>query len=123
MTTNNLLIELGTEELPPKSLKSLATSFYEAIVSELTATELTFANAKWFATPRRLAVYIEQLEGQQQDKVVEKRGPAVNLAFDESGEPSKAAQGWARSNGITVAEASSTLFNPSLCFATNCAIT
>lgn len=105
MTTNNLLIELGTEELPPKSLKSLATSFYDAIVSELTAAELTFANAKWFATPRRLAVYIEQLEGQQQDKVVEKRGPAVNLAFDESGEPSKAAQGWARSNGITVAEA------------------
>ncbi|MDG1753322.1 MAG: glycine--tRNA ligase subunit beta, partial [Thalassotalea sp.] len=62
-------------------------------------------NATWFATPRRLAVKVNGLVEKQQDKEVEKRGPAINVAFDDAGEPSKAALGWARSNGITIEQA------------------
>lgn len=105
MTTETLLIELGTEELPPKSLKTLATAFYEGIKNQLDASDLAYSDIKWFATPRRIAVQAFDLVAKQQDKVVEKRGPAVNVAFDEQGEPSKAAIGWARSNGITVDQA------------------
>ena len=105
MTTETLLIELGTEELPPKSLKTLATAFYDGIKSQLEANDLAYSDIKWFATPRRLAVQVFDLVAKQQDKMVEKRGPAVNVAFDEQGQPSKAAMGWARSNGITVEQA------------------
>ena len=102
---NTLLIELGTEELPPKSLKNLATIFFEQITSQLKTADLAFENATWFATPRRLAVKVNGLVEKQQDKEVEKRGPAINVAFDDAGEPSKAALGWARSNGITIEQA------------------
>tara|TARA_R110001592_G_scaffold98956_4_gene282106 strand:- start:7909 stop:9984 length:2076 start_codon:yes stop_codon:yes gene_type:complete len=105
MTTETLLIELGTEELPPKSLKTLATAFYDGIKSQLDANGLSYSGIKWFATPRRLAVQVTELVDKQADKVVEKRGPAVNVAFDEQGQASKAAMGWARSNGITVDQA------------------
>ncbi len=105
MTTETLLIELGTEELPPKSLKTLAVAFYDNIKSQLDSNDLTYADIKWFATPRRLAVQVIGLIDKQADKIVEKRGPAVNVAFDEQGQPSKAAMGWARSNGITVEQA------------------
>lgn len=105
MSTNTLLIELGTEELPPKSLKTLAVTFYENIKKQLDDAELSYSNITWFATPRRLAVKVSALTASQADKVVEKRGPAVNVAFDENGVASKAAEGWARSNGITVEQA------------------
>jgi len=105
MVNETLLIELGTEELPPKSLKALATAFYDSIKSQLDSHNLSYAEIKWFATPRRLAVQVIELNDKQADKVVEKRGPAVNVAFDEQGQPSKAAMGWARSNGITVEQA------------------
>jgi glycyl-tRNA synthetase beta chain len=105
MTTETLLIELGTEELPPKSLKNLAVTFYQQIKAQLDSADLTYSDIHWFATPRRLAVKVDNLIEKQADKVVEKRGPAVNVAFDSDGNASKAAQGWARSNGITVEEA------------------
>ncbi|MDX2368080.1 MAG: glycine--tRNA ligase subunit beta [Colwellia sp.] len=105
MVNETLLIELGTEELPPKSLKTLATAFYDNIKSQLDSNDLSYAEIKWFATPRRLAVQVIDLNDKQADKVVEKRGPAVNVAFDEQGQPSKAAIGWARSNGITIEQA------------------
>lgn len=105
MSTETLLIELGTEELPPKSLKTLAIAFYENIKAQLDSNDLSYAEIKWFATPRRLAVQVLELSDKQADKVVEKRGPAVDVAFDENGQASKAAQGWARSNGITVEQA------------------
>jgi glycyl-tRNA synthetase beta chain len=105
MVNETLLIELGTEELPPKSLKTLATAFYDNIKSQLDASGLSYSEIKWFATPRRLAVQVIDLNGKQADKVVEKRGPAVNVAFDDQGQPSKAAMGWARSNGITIEQA------------------
>lgn len=105
MTTETLLIELGTEELPPKSLKTLATAFFDNIKNQLDSHDLAYSDIKWFATPRRLAVQVFDLVDKQQDKTVEKRGPAVNVAFDAEGNASKAAQGWARSNGITVEQA------------------
>ena len=105
MTTETLLIELGTEELPPKTLKTLATAFYDNIKSQLDSHSLTYSDIKWFATPRRLAIQVFDLVDKQEDKTVEKRGPAVNVAFDEAGNASKAAQGWARSNGIDVDQA------------------
>ncbi len=105
MTTETLLIELGTEELPPKSLKTLATAFYDNIKSQLDSNNLTYSDIKWFATPRRFAVQVFDLIEKQEDKTVEKRGPAVNVAFDDAGNASKAAQGWARSNGIEVEQA------------------
>ncbi|NVK25725.1 MAG: glycine--tRNA ligase subunit beta, partial [Gammaproteobacteria bacterium] len=105
MSKENLLIELGTEELPPKSLKTLAISFKEAIEKEIIGAELSFDSVEWFAAPRRLAVRVNQLESQQATKQVEKRGPAVQAAFDANGEPTKAALGWARGNGIEVSEA------------------
>ena len=105
MTTETLLIELGTEELPPKSLKTLATTFFEQIKLQLDAAKLSYSDIQWYATPRRLAVKVEGLIASQADKAIEKRGPAVNVAFDAEGNASKAAEGWARSNGITVADA------------------
>ncbi|MFT6691141.1 MAG: glycyl-tRNA synthetase beta chain, partial [Colwellia sp.] len=105
MTTETLLIELGTEELPPKSLKTLATTFFEHIKLQLDDAKLTYSDIHWYATPRRLAVKVDNLIANQADKAIEKRGPAVNVAYDAEGNASKAAEGWARSNSITVAEA------------------
>ncbi|WP_108945049.1 glycine--tRNA ligase subunit beta [Shewanella halifaxensis] len=105
MNFENLLIEVGTEELPPKSLRKLAESFLANFTEELTKAELSFESAVWHAAPRRLAVCINQLALAQADKVVEKRGPAVAQAFDADGNPTKAAMGWARGNGITVEQA------------------
>ncbi len=105
MRTNNLLIEIGTEELPPKSLSKLAIAFRDNIQAGFTANDLIFDHVNWYASPRRLAVLVEGLSEFQADKHVEKRGPAVLSAFDQNGEPTKAAQGWARSNGIEVNQA------------------
>lgn len=101
----DFFVEIGTEELPPKSLKTLATALQQNILDELTKLGLGFADSQWYAAPRRLAVRVNALAAQQADKVVEKRGPAIAGAFDANGEPTKAAQAWAASNGITVAEA------------------
>jgi len=105
LQSENLLIELGTEELPPKSLRQLAESFASNVEAELQKAELTFEKVSWLASPRRLAIVVTNLSASQADKVVEKRGPAVNVAFDDAGNATKAAQGWARSNGITVEQA------------------
>lgn len=103
--TQDFLVEIGTEELPPKALKTLATAFADNLTAELAAQQLSHDSVSWYAAPRRLAVRVNQLVAQQADKVVEKRGPAISAAFDEAGNPSKAAQGWARGLGIDVAEA------------------
>ena len=99
------LIELGTEELPPKQLRTLAEAFAANFEAELKTADLTHEGIKWFATPRRLALKVANLAQGQADKVVEKRGPAISVAFDADGNPTKAAQGWARGNGITVEQA------------------
>ena len=105
MTTQNFLVEIGTEELPPKALKTLATSFADNVEAELNQAGLTFDKIEWFAAPRRLAVKVLNLATQQPSKEIEKRGPAVSAAFDAEGKPTKAAEGWARGCGITVAQA------------------
>ncbi len=99
------LIELGTEELPPKQLRTLAEAFTANFAAELAAADIAHEGVTWFATPRRLALKVANLAESQPDRVVEKRGPAVNVAFDADGKPTKAAEGWARGNGITVEQA------------------
>ena len=105
MTTQNFLVEIGTEELPPKALKTLATSFADNVEAELNQAGLSFDKIEWFASPRRLAVKVLNLATQQPSKEIEKRGPAVSAAFDAEGKPTKAAEGWARGCGITVEQA------------------
>ena len=105
MTTQNFLVEIGTEELPPKALKTLATSFADNVEAELNQAGLSFDKIEWFAAPRRLAVKVLNLATQQPSKEIEKRGPAVSVAFDAEGKPTKAAEGWARGCGITVEQA------------------
>lgn len=105
MTTQNFLVEIGTEELPPKALKTLATSFADNVEVELNQAGLSFDKIEWFASPRRLAVKVLNLATQQPSKEIEKRGPAVSAAFDAEGNPTKAAEGWARGCGITVDQA------------------
>ena len=105
MTTQNFLVEIGTEELPPKALKALATSFADNVEAELNQAGLSFDKIEWFAAPRRLAVKVLNLATQQPSKEIEKRGPAVSAAFDAEGKPTKAAEGWARGCGITVDQA------------------
>ena len=101
----NFLVEIGTEELPPKALKTLATSFADNVEAELNQAGLSFDKIEWFAAPRRLAVKVLNLSTQQPSKEIEKRGPAVSAAFDAEGKPTKAAEGWARGCGITVEQA------------------
>ena len=105
MTNQNFLVEIGTEELPPKALKTLATSFADNVEAELNQAGLSFDKIEWFAAPRRLAVKVLNLATQQPSKEIEKRGPAVSAAFDAEGKPTKAAEGWARGCGITVEQA------------------
>ena len=105
MTTQNFLVEIGTEELPPKALKTLATSFADNVEAELNQAGLSFDKIEWFAAPRRLAVKVLNLATQQPSKEIEKRGPAVSASFDAEGKPTKAAEGWARGCGITVDQA------------------
>ncbi|ASU15653.1 glycine--tRNA ligase subunit beta [Actinobacillus pleuropneumoniae] len=105
MTTQNFLAEIGTEELPPKALKKLATAFAENVENELNQAGLSFEKVEWFAAPRRLAVKALGLATAQPSKKIEKRGPAVSAAFDADGKPTKAAEGWARGCGISVEQA------------------
>ena len=105
MNTKNLLLELGTEELPPKALRKLAQALHDDFTKQLKTEGLNFSSSKWYATPRRLALYIENLDTKQQDREIEIKGPAVKVAFDANGNPSKAALGWAKANGISIEEA------------------
>ena len=100
-----LLIEIGTEELPPKSLKTLGFLFAKSVHDALVDGNYAPESYEWFASPRRIAILISSVANSQPDTVVEKRGPSVSAAFDADGNPTKAALGWARGNGIDVAEA------------------
>lgn len=97
----DLLIEIGTEELPPKALLKLSNAFTAGTEEGLKKAELDFTAVESFATPRRLAVLVKGLDDAQADKEVERRGPAVAAAFDTDGKPTKATEGFARSCGIT----------------------
>ncbi|MEA9389964.1 glycine--tRNA ligase subunit beta [Acerihabitans sp. TG2] len=109
MTQHTFLVEIGTEELPPKALRHLAQSFATLFGAELDSANLPHGEIKWFASPRRLALKVADLSASQADREVEKRGPAITQAFDANGQPTKAAQGWARGCGIAVEQAERTI--------------
>ena len=104
MPSRDFLVEIGTEELPPKALDNLAASLEQGIVKGLNREELNFTASYRYATPRRLAVLIHELQPQQADKTIERLGPVVSAAFTGQGAPTKAAQGFARSCGVAVEE-------------------
>ena len=104
MTVADLLIEIHTEELPPKSLLKLAKAFEEQIGERLRKAQLSFSGTKFYATPRRMAVYVKALAKAQPDQVIERKGPALAAAFDASGKPTPACSGFARSCGIEPSE-------------------
>ncbi|ELX8380107.1 glycine--tRNA ligase subunit beta [Providencia vermicola] len=105
MTQQTFLVEIGTEELPPKALRSLAESFAANFTTELDSADIAHGEISWFAAPRRLALKVADLANASPDREVEKRGPAISAAFDAAGQPTKAAEGWARGCGITVDQA------------------
>ena len=98
----DFLVEIGTEELPPKSLNRLARAFFDGVCNGLDRQHLGFEpeQAKYFATPRRLVVSIPGLALRQPDVQQERQGPAVSAAFDAQGQATKAAEGFARSCGV-----------------------
>ncbi|WP_158881309.1 glycine--tRNA ligase subunit beta [Rhodanobacter sp. L36] len=101
-----LLIELGTEELPPKSLDELSAAFLRGICDGLgkLGIRADVDQAKAYASPRRLAVHIPEVATTQPEQVIERRGPALSAATDMEGQPSKALIGFAQSCGVDVAQ-------------------
>ena len=99
-----LLVELGTEELPPKSLADLAQAFATELHARLAAADLLAdaVGVRPFWSPRRLAVCVDGVRDRQPDRRETRKGPALKAAFDASGKPTKAAEGFARSNGVAV---------------------
>lgn len=104
MSTADFLVELGTEELPPKALKTLSDCFRDGIVKGLANAGLEHADVIAYAAPRRLAVLVKNLSKQQPDRVQNIDGPPIKAAFDADGNPTKAAEGFARKNGVAVAD-------------------
>ncbi len=104
MSALDFLVELGTEELPPKALAKLAEAFCAGIEKGLKDAGLGFVKARAYAAPRRLAVLVEQLATQQPDRSINLDGPPLQAAFDADGEPTQAALGFARKCGVDLAE-------------------
>jgi glycyl-tRNA synthetase beta chain len=101
ITREDCLIEIQTEELPPKAQLSLSNAMAQLMADNLKKENLQYTTIRVFATPRRLALIITQLASSQPDQIVERKGPALNAAFDTDGKPSKACEGFARSCGVT----------------------
>ncbi len=99
---NDFLVEIGTEELPPKALNKLSLGFAEGIKIRLEKSELNYQKIHCYASPRRLAVMIDGLAKEQEDKTIDRRGPALKAAFNAEGKPSSAALGFAKSCGVSV---------------------
>ena len=104
MSTRDFLVELGTEELPPKALKNLSNAFAQGIEQGLKDAGLTMGAIEQFAAPRRLAVRISELPEQQADQEEVLYGPPANIAFDADGKPTKAALGFAARAGADASE-------------------
>ncbi len=100
----DLLVEIGTEELPPKALPTLSAAFTDGIIKGLAEAGLTAQSVIPYAAPRRLAVWVQGIATQQADQTIEKRGPAIKGAFDADGSPTKAALAFAASCGVEVAD-------------------
>jgi glycyl-tRNA synthetase beta chain len=104
MAKRDFLFELGTEELPPKSLFTLARALADGVAKGVAAAAIAHGEIEWFATPRRLAVRVHGLAEKQPDQEIKRQGPAVANAFDAGGQPTKAAAGFAASCGLSVDE-------------------
>ncbi len=104
MEHHDLLVEIGTEELPPKALTRLSRAFHDEVVAQLKKADLNFEGSRWYATPRRMAFQVDALAAGQADRTITRRGPALTAAFDEEGLPTAAAKGFARSCGVEVDE-------------------
>ena len=104
MSAQDFLVELGTEELPPKALASLGDAFLAGIEKGLQAAGLNYAGKQVYAAPRRLAVLIRQLDVQQPDRSINIDGPPLQAAFNAEGEPTQAALGFAKKCGVELAE-------------------
>ncbi len=102
MAKRDFLVEIGTEELPPKSLFAMTEAFAEGIKRELSAASIAHGNVLWYATPRRMAVHVHAVNDRQPDQEIRRLGPAIAQAFDSNSQPTKAAQGFAASCGTTV---------------------
>jgi len=103
-TANDFLVEIGTEELPPKALRSLMTAFADGLEAGVDEARLTHGSVHAFASPRRLAVMIKKLQSSQEDRKTTKKGPPVAVAFDKDGKLTAAAAAFARKCGIDVAD-------------------
>ena len=104
MANHDLLFELGTEELPPRTLLALSSALEEGLLKGLETAGIPHGKAHAFATPRRLAVRIERVASSAPDRKVERRGPPVNNSFDAQGNPTQAALAFAKSCGVSVSE-------------------
>ncbi|HHJ1295600.1 TPA: glycine--tRNA ligase subunit beta [Pseudomonas sp. H2] len=104
MSAQDFLVELGTEELPPKALATLGDAFLAGIEKGLQAAGLNYAAKSVYAAPRRLAVLIRQLDVQQPDRSINIDGPPCQAAFDAEGNPTQAALGFAKKCGVELAE-------------------
>ncbi|HQP06302.1 MAG TPA: glycine--tRNA ligase subunit beta [Smithellaceae bacterium] len=102
--SNELLFEIGTEEIPAGFLSKAVVDMEEMIRKALSEKRIAFEGIRCLATPRRLALHIADLAPKQDDQVVEKMGPAKKAAFDENGQPTKAALGFARGQGLEVSQ-------------------
>lgn len=102
---HTFLVEIGTEELPPKILRTLAQDFAKNITVELDSAHISYGDINWFATPRRLAVKINSLNSCQNSSNIREIGPNIMQAFDTNGKPTKVAEIWAHSCNITVDQA------------------
>ncbi len=102
MSNTDFLVELGTEELPPKALQKLSTAFSAGVSAGIEDACLTHGEVLSFATPRRLAVLVKTLATEQPSQEIKTRGPPVRLAFDEDGNPTKAASAFAAKCGVSV---------------------
>ena len=100
MNSDTLLIEVGTEELPPTDAKNLSDHFTDAVTRQLADLGFSHEDVTSYVTPRRIAVLFEQTSANQPDQKVERRGPAIDAAYDDDGQPTKAATGFARSCGV-----------------------
>jgi glycyl-tRNA synthetase beta chain len=102
--THDFLVELGTEELPPKALLKLRDAFAQGIADGLSKAGLSYGKLTAYATPRRLAAWVTQLPSAQADQQIERRGPALKAAYDDTGNPTKTALGFAASCGVDVTQ-------------------
>ncbi len=102
MSTNTLLIEIGTEELPPTAAKKLTDTLSSFISTQLSESGFTFTDVSPYVTPRRLALTISEISHQQPGQNIERKGPAIKAAYDDKGEPTKAALGFAKSCGVDI---------------------